>query len=141
MRNLVERLVKIVEEKAGGKHTVFAKNAGIPTSTFQGYINGRPPHAEHLIRIREKYNVNINWLLTGEGEMFLDTPTSSEPSCIDIEVITKVIKGVEEYLRKAKKELEPDIKARLVALLYERFAKTDEEPDQKTIVSYLKLVA
>jgi len=44
-------------------------------------------------------------------------------------------------LQKIGQELEPDIKARLVSLLYERFVKTGEEPDQKTIVSYLKLVA
>ena len=43
-------------------------------------------------------------------------------------MLRKVIKGVEEYLEKAEKELEPDIKARLVSLLYERFAKTGEEP-------------
>ncbi len=33
MDNYVERLKKIVQEKAGGKYTVFAKNAGIAAST------------------------------------------------------------------------------------------------------------
>jgi len=56
-------------------------------------------------------------------------------------VLTKVIRGVEEYLQKAKKDLEPEAKGRLISLLYNYFIKTGEEPDQKTIVSYLKLVA
>ncbi len=52
-----------------------------------------------------------------------------------------MIKGVEDYLRAGDIEIEPDKKGRLISVLYERFIKTGEEPDQKTIVSYLKLVA
>ncbi|MBC8460209.1 MAG: hypothetical protein H8D67_19665 [Deltaproteobacteria bacterium] len=81
----------------------------------------------------------MNWLITGNGDPYLQD--GAIPTPLEIEVLTKVIKGVEGYLRKAKKELESDIKARLISLLYERFVKTGEEPDQKTIVSYLKLVA
>ncbi len=73
--------------------------------------------------------------------MFIDVSAQSVPASLEIEVLTKVIKGVEGYLRKAKNEVEPDKKGRLISLLYERFIKTGEELDQKTIVSYLKLVA
>ena len=83
----------------------------------------------------------MNWLLTGEGEMFLDASASTEPLALDIEVLTKTIKGVEDYLRAGDIEINPDKKGRLISVLYERFIKTGEEPDQKTIVSYLKLVA
>ena len=83
----------------------------------------------------------MHWLLTGEVGKPHDVATSSETVYLEIEVLTKVIKGVDESLWKGKKDLEPDIKARLVSLLYERFSKIGEEPDQKTIVSYLKLVA
>ncbi|MBC8433851.1 MAG: hypothetical protein H8D96_18220 [Desulfobacterales bacterium] len=73
--------------------------------------------------------------------MFLDTSAQTVPASLEIEVLTKVIRGVEDYLQKGKNELKPDKKGRLISLLYERFIKTGEEPDQKTIVSYLKLVA
>ncbi len=79
--------------------------------------------------------------MTGEGEMSLDASASTDPVSLDIEVLTKVIRGVEDYLRAGDIEIEPDKKGRLVSVLYERFIKTGEEPDQKTIVSYLKLVA
>jgi Bacteriophage CI repressor helix-turn-helix domain len=104
MSNLSDRLSEIVSEKARGKHTIFAKNAGIPTSTFQGYINGRLPHSEHLIRIRETYSVNINWLLTGKGEKYIREEDSREysacyeevnlndsPGMMDLLVITREI--------------------------------------------------
>lgn len=82
MNDYVERLKRIVQEKAAGRYTVFAKNAGIAASTFQNYMNGRLPHPEHLIRINGIYNINMNWLLTGEGEMYVgvqDVPDQDAP--------------------------------------------------------------
>ena len=60
---------------------------------------------------------------------------------LDIEVLAEVLKGVDDYLKAGRKTLEPELKDRLVAILYERFAATGEPVNQKTIVSYLKLVA
>ena len=37
--------------------------------TFQSYIKGKLPKPEYLLRIFEVYNISIDWLLTGEGEM------------------------------------------------------------------------
>lgn len=72
MRTFTDRLLFLVDRHADGKPTVFAKKAGISGGTFHAYIKGRLPHAEQLIRIRECYDVNINWLLTGEGEIYTE---------------------------------------------------------------------
>jgi len=66
--DLQERLLEIVSEFANGKHTVFAKRAGISPSTFLNYLNGRMPSAESLIAICETYGVSITWILTGQGD-------------------------------------------------------------------------
>ena len=71
MGNYIDRLKELISDNAGGKHTVFAKTAKIPTSTFQYYVDGRMPSPEHLIRICECYGVNINWLLTGKGDKYI----------------------------------------------------------------------
>ena len=63
------------------------------------------------------------------------------PKDIDLEQLTDVIKGVEKYLKDKTKALAPEKKARLISLLYGHFAKTGEDVDLKTVVSYLKLVA
>jgi len=68
-KKIADRLLKLVLLYSSGKHTVFAKKAGIPHGTFSAYIKGRVPHADHLCRIHDTYNININWLLTGKGEM------------------------------------------------------------------------
>ena len=52
---------------------------------MQNYKNGRMPSADHLIRIRETFNIDLNWLLTGEGEMYLEEtlpPPAIEPGTL-----------------------------------------------------------
>ena len=60
---------------------------------------------------------------------------------LEIELLIGIIKGIEDYLSETDLVLDPDKKARLISLLYERFARTGEDLNQKTVVSYLKLVA
>ena len=66
----VERLLRLIFEQAKGKWTIFAKKAGIPHPTFYPYLDGRLPNGENLVRIRDTFGVNINWLLTGQGEPY-----------------------------------------------------------------------
>lgn len=51
----------------------FAKNLGIAKSTVSDVINGRLKDLPNPVQLKlyREYNVNLNWLLTGEGEMFL----------------------------------------------------------------------
>jgi len=64
----------------------------IPYNTIKNYVGGRMPSAEVLVQIRKTTNVNLNWLLTGDGEMFLEKETtenklsSSIPTAIFIEI-------------------------------------------------------
>lgn len=71
-RMIEDRIREIMAEFTGGKPTVFAKKAGIPPSTFSGYLDGRVPHADHLVRIRETYGISIDWLLIGKGHKYID---------------------------------------------------------------------
>lgn len=70
MSTFSERLTFLIETHAKGRHTAFSKKAGIPKTTMQGYVDGRFPKFNHLVRIRETYGVNLDWLMTGEGEVY-----------------------------------------------------------------------
>jgi len=79
------RLLHLVEMFESGIPAQLARNAGIPQSTFHNYIKGRLPSIEHLIHIHNTYRIDLTWLLTGKGEMFvggkeadLDTPERPE---------------------------------------------------------------
>ncbi len=62
------RLQKLVEELTGGNASKFAKISGVNVQTFHTYMKGKVPNTEALYGICKNFNVNINWLLTGEGQ-------------------------------------------------------------------------
>lgn len=50
----------------------LAKNINAKASTIYNYESGySKPNADILRIFIEKYNLNINWLLTGKGQMFI----------------------------------------------------------------------
>ncbi|MFZ7223446.1 helix-turn-helix domain-containing protein [Avibacterium avium] len=45
---------------------------GISYSTLQNYLRGvREPNVENLSKLSIHLNINLSWLLTGQGEMFI----------------------------------------------------------------------
>lgn len=71
METFTDRLHLLVALQEAGRHTVFAKKAGIKVGTFQNYINGRMPSCDALLNICETYGVNLNWLVAGIGDKYL----------------------------------------------------------------------
>jgi len=138
MGHIVERLWELIREHANGKPTVFAKKAEIPHSTFHAYINGRSPHTEHLVRIRDTFRVNLDWLLTGEGGKCI----KEEPeSPIDMGLLEDTIEVVEGWLKSEGKTLEPAKKAEVIIYVYEEYLEREEKPDIRNVGRILKLVA
>jgi transcriptional regulator with XRE-family HTH domain len=70
--------LKILLEILGLKQNQFAKSVDVSPSHVSDILTGRRNgfSTEVIIKISELYNVNIHWLLTGEGEMFLTSPPS-----------------------------------------------------------------
>jgi transcriptional regulator with XRE-family HTH domain len=56
------------------KMSEIARRLGVPHATIRNYFHGRLPAPEVLIKIAEETNVSINWLLMGNGDMFLGVP-------------------------------------------------------------------
>jgi phage repressor protein C with HTH and peptisase S24 domain len=69
--SVIERLKIAVKEITNGNLKEFAKQADIPYRTFQSYISGeREPGANNLSKISARLCISLDWLLTGDGEMF-----------------------------------------------------------------------
>lgn len=67
----------------------------IPASTLWGYEgNKRKPSIDLPIQLYRKLNVNLNWFLTGEGEMFNPAKIEGE---ISYDTLTQ---KMEDLLRK-----------------------------------------
>ena len=65
-----ERLKQVMEVKGFNLKT-FSEQADIPYRTLQNYIlSGREPNAEALMKLHTRLGINLNWLMSGKGEMF-----------------------------------------------------------------------
>jgi phage repressor protein C with HTH and peptisase S24 domain len=75
MKNEAERY-KFVLEKSGLSKTAFAESIGISRSHNYHLEKGaQKPPREVLERLANVYNVNLNWLISGEGQSGLNDNT------------------------------------------------------------------
>lgn len=149
MDEIVSRLRTAVGVVCNGNAREFARKTGIPYSTLQGYFHKRLPRAEYLALMAENAGVNITWLLTGMGEMLLSETAAAGGGQgdidLDMEVLHRIIKWVEEWLNSQNKSLTPDKKARFIALAYKYFTMPREDGagrdmNDKDMNDWLRLV-
>jgi transcriptional regulator with XRE-family HTH domain len=112
-----ERFAKI-RVVAGLNKKRFAESLGINESV-SGYIElgKRDPSREVLLKLATVYRANINWLLTGEGEMFcINKKEEKHPLVFDVEkmiesktqILEKRLSLIEDYLKNSKGFLPPE---------------------------------
>ena len=72
--SISEILNQVVEAKSLNIKE-FSEISTIPYRSIQNYLrNEREPNVEALIKLKDTMNIDINWLLTGEGKMFRCLP-------------------------------------------------------------------
>lgn len=119
--DISSRLEIIITHFEGGNATNFAKRLGIPQSTVHNYTKkGREPHSLFLKLIHEKLGVNINWVLTGEGEMFIKGQEGVDAP-LDSSLLKSAIEYVESILPTIGVEVDSDKKAELIKQAYIKF--------------------
>ena len=68
----VKKRLKELMKKLGLTQEKFARGIGVSQPTISDWIN-KPnvnPSIESLTKISNAFNINLNWLLTGEGSMY-----------------------------------------------------------------------
>jgi bacteriophage CI repressor helix-turn-helix domain len=74
--SISERLKQVIEDK-NLNIKAFSEISGIPYRSVQNYLRDeREPNVEALIKLKETMNIDINWLLTGEGKMYHCLPNN-----------------------------------------------------------------
>ena len=93
-----ERIEK-VRTHLGLNQVLFAKRLGTSQGVISNYEKGaRAPSIKFLKTLREVFQVNINWLLTGEGPMFLEEQPEEEGRARVIDFEDERLKQMFEYL-------------------------------------------
>lgn len=67
-----DRILILIERLADGVNIRFAEMIGATSKNIDDWVNkGHTPKGEQLLKFYSKLNINLNWLLAGDGEMFL----------------------------------------------------------------------
>lgn len=81
MKNRLKQIRAALDMQQGE----FASKMGILQQQLSKYERGEnKPSADFFIKLYENMNVNINWLLTGEGNMFINTDSHSVVDTVEI---------------------------------------------------------
>ena len=89
MSNIYAENLKKIRLAIGYSAEKMAQELDIPVRTLGGYERGeRIPSIELATRL-SKLGVNLNWYVTGEGEMFIKTSTSDSHFKAEVEEILK----------------------------------------------------
>lgn len=72
------RIIDTIEEKTGKS---VCKELGIRPQYLSDLRSGKSknPNSDFVLKLIEAFNLNSNWLLTGEGEMFITDVAESAP--------------------------------------------------------------
>lgn len=99
-----QRLKAVVSAVSGGNQSAFANSIGLTQSTFSGYYSESGVariKLPTLKRIHEVHKVDLVWLLTGQGEMFIgvaETAAEEQPMATPV---ADAIRKAEIALRRA----------------------------------------
>lgn len=72
---IFDRITLIVDKLCDGKNTVLASKTGVNEANIRNYKNGVMPKADFLEKVVRNFDINSNWLLTGEGNMLKSEKT------------------------------------------------------------------
>lgn len=123
----------------------MATHLGLPNSTYSAYEGeAGPPKVEWLVELARR-GVNLNWLLTGDGEMLLPPHAVSPPpadapvlatattaprtppeSEVDAYLLAAMIRRVEREERERGRSLTALEKGEMIARLYAASARLTE---------------
>jgi transcriptional regulator with XRE-family HTH domain len=100
--NLGDR-IKEVRTSSNKSLTAFADSLGISKGTLSKMENNKnSPSVTTLVSLSKQYNVNLNWILTSEGEMYIDSSNDSE-------FYKEKIRYLKEKLAVLSKKLEEEV--------------------------------
>ena len=90
----------------------FCKKLDITYQTYQNYLNGRDISTDVAIKLKNIFNININWLLTNSGDMFneeFENNTDNLKNSFEEELIQDIkklsLKRQEYYYHRIKADL------------------------------------
>ncbi len=126
--------IKSLAKEAGG-NSEFARRCNVSESVVRSWIKGdSDPSRKRISAISDAFNVNLLWLVDGEGIKYKDGQSPYAEGYayeLDLEGLQIAIEAIERVLERENKELPAERKAQAIRLAYEILTEEDEEEDKK----------
>ena len=102
----MHRRIKILRESLGLTQREFGEKLGVSRDVISNLEYNRVQPKKLLIKhICELYNVNENWILTGNGEMFLDSNKPNKKLDEAISILRDLQPDFQDYALEQIKKL------------------------------------
>jgi len=138
---LNERLRTVRNQKKLSQRE-FAEILGIGLKSWQQYESGvNIPGGKVLEALLTKCNINVNWLLTGMGQMYYREGDVG----YDRELLVRIVAVLESYLTQKNIIFDSDRKGKVIAKLFENLSKVGVQADniatiEKETLELLELI-
>lgn len=120
----------------GKTQVEMARAIEVSPRTYQNYERGEREVSATVVRsIYRVFDIDPIWLLSGESGL----QKVRQPE-LDIELLQVILEEIERKLKVMKKQLTPNKKAQLTALLYDHF-QSHPQPDAAFIYRAISLAA
>jgi len=132
--------LRSVRKALGDPHrAVLSVRLGVAKNSLAHYERGdRLPDAKVLAAYYLILGVNLHWLLSGQGDMFVREKAvqSSPQDEIDLQRLMTAIETIEEALHKYEWKMDPYKKAMLIKTAY---VMLNDNQDRNNIINLLQL--
>lgn len=124
----------------------FAVQLGGTKRGIQENEQGNTSPNSKLLAALAKLGLNINWLLTGEGQMYAEdlraeaAKESRELTADEVKVVCIILMRLQDAIRERGVEVPVEKQIELVSLLFD-YAQETGEVEQDRVERYLRLVA
>jgi transcriptional regulator with XRE-family HTH domain len=136
---LAARLRAVRKVAGGDDRDLFSQWLGISKSSVAHYERGeRTPDADVLAKYRARFGVNVNWLLTGEGEML--AAEKQVIAVLDEQLVERLARIVTGTYGDLGLRLPPEAVASEAAALYNELAGLARLDDAEEIEATLPMI-
>ncbi len=115
-----ERVVELIKEAVAKKsQSAVARESGLALLTVQRYLKGvGEPSLETLQKLSDYFGVSVPWLRGDDPKTYDDAASN-----IDLALLERIVKTVEEFLKKdGTFDMPREKKMELIKLLYKKYS-------------------